>query len=205
MYSNSTLSLLRHVFGQQLLRKRTIASGGSHASVGKSLRKRQKSPQVGSDRETCGNHRQVAPEPGPRRGTRAGVEMRFSTAVSRVSGAVVLAGFLRCDNVELAVEDGFSQLLFGEQPVDLGQELLLLFLVKLTGGLACVTRVGRTDAAVLAEHERGRERVEVHGLRQPCRRLLGFSGDQKRIRDVVLLDETTHAREIVQLRRLLER
>ena len=29
-----------------LLRKRTIASGGSHASVGKSQRKRQKSPQV---------------------------------------------------------------------------------------------------------------------------------------------------------------
>src|SRR5439155_20675774 len=33
-----TLSLLRPVFGQQLLRKRTIASGGSHASVGKSLK-----------------------------------------------------------------------------------------------------------------------------------------------------------------------
>src|SRR5213078_4200697 len=74
---SSTLSLLRHVFGQQLLRKRTIASGGSHASVGKSLRKRQKSPQVGRDRETSGNHRPVAPEPGPQRGTRAGVEMRF--------------------------------------------------------------------------------------------------------------------------------
>src|SRR5437773_7681092 len=77
MHFTSTLSLLRHVFGQQLLRKRTIASGGSHASAGKSLRKRQKSPQVGRDRETCGNHRQVAPEPGPRRGTSAGVEMDF--------------------------------------------------------------------------------------------------------------------------------
>src|SRR5437773_8204235 len=64
MYSNSTLSLLRHVFGQKLLRKRTIASGGSHASVGKSLRKRQKSPQVGRDRETCGNTDKIAPEPG---------------------------------------------------------------------------------------------------------------------------------------------
>src|SRR5437773_10420836 len=59
---SALISLLPHVFGQQLLRKRTIASGGSHASVGKSLRKRQKSPQVGRDRETCGNHRQVAPE-----------------------------------------------------------------------------------------------------------------------------------------------
>src|SRR5439155_26616351 len=76
MYSNSTLSLLRHVFGQQLLRKRTVASGGSQASVGKSLRERQKSPQVGRDRETCGLHRQVATEV-------------ISPAVSRVSGAVV--------------------------------------------------------------------------------------------------------------------
>src|SRR5439155_13651662 len=40
--------------GRKLLRKRTIASGGSRASVGKSLRERQRSPQVGRARETCG-------------------------------------------------------------------------------------------------------------------------------------------------------
>src|SRR6185436_4990259 len=49
-----------HVAGWKLLRKRTIASGGPRTSAGKSIRERQRSPQVGRDRETCGHHRQVA-------------------------------------------------------------------------------------------------------------------------------------------------
>src|SRR5439155_15296891 len=66
------LALLCHfgarVKGQKPLRKRTIASGGSRASVGKSLRKRQRSPQVGRDRETCGvppTHRDRSAFPPP--------------------------------------------------------------------------------------------------------------------------------------------
>src|SRR5439155_16209508 len=47
---------------RKLLRKRTIASGGSRPSVGKSLRKRQRSPQVGEDPKTCGLRRPVATE-----------------------------------------------------------------------------------------------------------------------------------------------
>ena len=70
------LPLADHDHGRKGLRKRTIASAGSRASVGKSLRERQKSPQVGKDRETCGNHQHVAAE-------------AISPGVSRVSGAVV--------------------------------------------------------------------------------------------------------------------
>ena len=70
------LSLRTRRFGRQLLRKRTIASGGSQPSVGKSLRERQRSPQVGRDPETCGYDRQAATEV-------------ISPGVSRVSGAVV--------------------------------------------------------------------------------------------------------------------
>ena len=61
-----------HLFGRTLLRKRTIASGGSHASVGKPQRKRQKSPQVTDLRFD----RQVA-------------SAAVSPVVSRVSGAAV--------------------------------------------------------------------------------------------------------------------
>jgi hypothetical protein len=61
-----------HLFGRKLLRKRTIASGGSHASVGKPQRKRQKSPQVTDLRLD----RHVA-------------SAVVSPAVSRVSGAAV--------------------------------------------------------------------------------------------------------------------
>src|SRR5206468_3378328 len=75
-----------HVKGRKPLRKRTIASGGSLPSVGKSLRKRRKSPQVGRDRETCGLHRQVA------------IEV-ISPAGSRVRGAVVSGPSKECDKV----------------------------------------------------------------------------------------------------------
>ena len=60
-----------HPFGRKLLRKRTIASGGSHAPVGKPQRKRQKSPQVTdchgpaarpTDRVSCGFPRRLACE-----------------------------------------------------------------------------------------------------------------------------------------------
>src|SRR6476619_624095 len=72
-----------HLFGRTLLRQRTIASGGSHAAVGKPQRKRQKSPQV--------------------------TDLRFdqqialavvSPAVSRVSGAVVSGRTLQSDRFD---------------------------------------------------------------------------------------------------------
>src|SRR5437773_2509048 len=51
-----------HVKGRKPLRKRTIASGGSRPSVGKSLRERQKSPQAGTGQKTCGLRRRAARE-----------------------------------------------------------------------------------------------------------------------------------------------
>ena len=82
------LSRRPHRYGRKLLRKRMIASGGSQPSVGKSLRERQRSPQVGRDPESCGYHRQVAAEPGPpTRQPRWGGDV-ISPAFSRESGAV---------------------------------------------------------------------------------------------------------------------
>ena len=72
-----------HLFGRTLLRQRTIASGGSHASVGKPQRKRQKSPQVTDLRFD----RHVA-------------SAAVSPAVSRVSGAVVSGRTLQCDRFD---------------------------------------------------------------------------------------------------------
>jgi hypothetical protein len=71
-----------HLFGRKLLRKRTIASGGSHTSVGKPQRKRQKSPQVMDLRFD----RHVA-------------SAAVSPAVSRVSGAVVSGRTHQSDRV----------------------------------------------------------------------------------------------------------
>ena len=84
-----TLSLQPHS-----IRPETTAQANNSerrvANVSREIASRaQKSPQVGRDRETCGNQRQVAPEPGPpARHPRWGGDA-ISPAVSRVRGAVV--------------------------------------------------------------------------------------------------------------------
>ena len=61
MKSQSTLARLPHMVVGPVLRKRTIARGGSRATDGKLRRERQKSPQVGHrSLETCGRRQQAA-------------------------------------------------------------------------------------------------------------------------------------------------
>src|SRR5438094_7544358 len=57
-----------------------------------------------------------------------------------------------------------------EQSINLCQKLLLFFLVHLASRLARIAGMGRADAAIFAEHEHRRKRVEIHGLGQFLRR-----------------------------------
>ena len=63
-----------------------------------------------------------------------------------------------------------------EQSINLCQKLVLFFLVHLASRLARIPGMGRADPAVFAEHEHRRKRVEIHGLWQFLRRLIGLAG-----------------------------
>src|SRR5262249_10293892 len=119
------------------------------------------------------------------------------TARLRISVSMTGSGFLR-GNVMLIgclmrraplpwVVPTLKTLLSCQQPIKLRQKLLLFLQVMRPGGLAGIAGVRRAHPPVLSEHERGRERVEIDGLRQRRGFVIRVAGNQERIRNVVIL------------------
>ena len=106
----------------------------------------------------------------------------------------MVIGCLMLSHLALSMQiDAVLTLLFREQPIKLRKKLLLLLHVVLAGRFARVPGMRRANATILPKHEHCRKRVEVHRLRQCLGLMIRIAGDQKRIRNPVLLDERPHA------------